>query len=420
MSERQVIEAGIRDGKKKSEIAREIGVDKSTVGKEISLHRKKTAQRTYPIDCAKFPKCKSKDLCQGGGKFECAEYVPFRCSRRDRSPGACNGCASFSKCHYEKFMYKAQDAEHEYKELLSDSRIGENLTTSEAKEIADILSPLLAQGQSPYQILQNHPELKICEKTIYNYLEQGTLHEFGLGPLNLRRQVSRKISKKTSANYKKRKDHRYLIGRKYADFRMYMEEHTDSVITEMDTVYNDITNGPFIQTFSIRGTGLLLGFLHEGKTAQEMKDGVDTLENILGKALFETLVEVLLTDRGSEFTLANECEFRSDGTRRTHLFYCDPMQSGQKGRLENKHEMLRYICPKHTDLRNIGLISQNALNLALSHINSVPVKSLNGKSPLQFIAFMYPELLAKLNDFGIYSIEPDKVILKPDLLRLRK
>ncbi len=36
-------------------------------------------------------------------------------------------------------------------------------------------------------------------------------------------------------------------------------------------------------------------------------------------------------------------EKRDDGTRRTRVFYCDPMQSGQKGSLENMHRELRYI-----------------------------------------------------------------------------
>ena len=148
-----------------------------------------------------------------------------------------------------------------------------------------------------------------------------------------------------------------------------------------------------------------------------MKNGIDQLEQLLGKELFEKLVEVLITDRGSEFVMAKESEFRADTSRRTHLFYCDPMQSGQKGRLENKHEMLRYICPKATDLKALGLTNQAALNLALSHINSTPVKILNDKTPLEYVEFMYPELFEKLQKFGITKIDPDSVVLTPRLLR---
>jgi len=34
------------------------------------------------------------------------------------------------------------------------------------------------------------------------------------------------------------------------------------------------------------------------------------------------------------------------GKSRTRLFYCDPMASWQKGRLEKNHEFIRYIIPK--------------------------------------------------------------------------
>ncbi len=71
-------------------------------------------------------------------------------------------------------------------------------------------------GLSPYAILQAHPELDICEKTLYNYIEQGVLHEIsGLCAMDLRRQVSRRLPKKRQHEYKKREDRRFLIGRTY-------------------------------------------------------------------------------------------------------------------------------------------------------------------------------------------------------------
>ena len=93
------------------------------------------------------------------------------------------------------------------------------------------------------------------------------------------------------------------------------------------------------------------------------------------------------------------------------------MQSGQKGSLENNHVSLRYILPKGTDLRALGLTGQPALNLALSHVNSAPVEKLGGKSPLELADFMYHDLYEKLEAFGIRQIEKDSIILKPYLLK---
>lgn len=122
-------------------------------------------------------------------------------------------------------------------------------------------------------------------------------------------------------------------------------------------------------------------------------------------------MHILLTDRGAEFSAADAIETGADGTRRTRVFYCDPMQSGQKGSLENKHIELRYILPKGTNLYASGLTDQDSLNTVLSHVNSAPVEKLGGKSPLDVAEFMYHDLFEKFETFGLHKIEKDKVVL---------
>ncbi len=82
----------------------------------------------------------------------------------------------------------------------------------------------------------------------------------------------------------------------------------------MDTVYNNESTGPFIQTFKFVNTGVIFGILHDNKTASSMKEGVDLLEKILGSDIFRKYVHILLTDRGSEFVYADGMENSSDGT----------------------------------------------------------------------------------------------------------
>ena len=414
LEERRIILVGIINGSTKTAIAETIGKDKSTVGKEIKARRTLTHKCKMPLECNNYRKCVYGRQCTA----DCPEYEAFRCSRRDRSPGACNGCENWSHCRFNKYQYCPEDAQADYRTTLVDSRQGVNLTVQEAKDMASVIGPLLKQGQSPYQIVTDHPELGISEKTLYNYIEGEVFHEIaGITVTDLRRQVSRKISKKKSNEYKKREDRKYLHGRLYKDYKQYMEDNPDVFVTQMDTVYNDETNGPFIQTFKFVCVGVLFAIYHERKTALSMKQGVDLLETILGKELFRKYVHVLLTDRGTEFSAADAMEMDADGLRRTRVFYCDPMQSGQKGTLENTHIELRYILPKGTDLRNLGLIDQDSLNLVISHVDSAPVEKLGGKSPLDVADFMYHDLFEKLTNFGIQNIEKDKIILKPYLLK---
>ncbi len=415
--ERRIIETGIRNGSTKTAIAKIIGKDNSTVGKEIKLHRKLKFKSTLPRQCANYKYCKYKRACFAA----CEDFVQFCCKRRDRSPGACNGCKNRSSCRFDKYYYDPAEAEHEYKMTLVDSRSGYNITTQEAKALGEKIQPLLKQGLSPYSILQAHPEINLSEKTLYTYIENKVFEGLAdIGPMDLRRQVGRKISRQKANTYKKREDRRYLIGRTYKDYQAYMAENPGKSVNQMDTVYNDVTNGPFIQTFKFVDVGLLFALYHEEKTSDTMKKGVDQLETILGTEVFRKYTHVLLTDRGGEFAAADAMEMDADGLRRTRVFYCDPMQSGQKGTLENNHIELRYILPKETDLKKIGLVDQDALNTVLSHVNSIPIEKFGGKTPFDIAEFIYPDLYEKLIAFGLCKIPADNLVLKPSLLKDRR
>ena len=383
LAERQIIETGISHGSTKAAIAKTLGKDKSTISKEIKSHRLKSFSASYPIDCSLFPKCKDKKT--PACSTQCPSYIKFSCKRRDRSPGACNGCEAYHRCHYDKYRYSASKANDEYRDSLVNTRIGVNATLSQIKQLGLLIKPLLAQGQSVYAILQ--------------------------------RQVRRKLSKKKAVQYSPGKDRSYLKGRTHKDFIEFMEMNPDASIVEMDTVYNDGSNGPFLQTFKFLNYDFLFCVYHQQKTSENMLEGILYLETILGEALFNEEVMVLKTDRGSEFVLADSVEIRKDGTRRTRLFYCDPMASWQKGSLENVHLLIREICPKQVDLYALGLDSQEKANLISSHINSYNKKKLNNKTSFSVLRFFNSEMANRFLSYGLTEIPHDQVTLKPHLLK---
>lgn len=412
VQERIIIEKGIENGSTKAAIALTIGKDKSTVGKEIKKHRELVHKSSYKINCANMKNCSHNHVCDN-----CADFKPFTCNRRDRSPGACNGCSKYTHCRYDKYRYKADFSHKKYREDLVDSRTGINMSYEECKAMADIIVPLIEAGHSPYHIVTNHPELNISEKTLYNYIENGIFREFGLLDIDLRIKTKRKITKKASNKYKKREDKKYLNGRTYDDFINYTAENKNLSVVEMDTVYNNGSTGPFMQTFKFLDYSFMFIVYQEEKTAKSMVEGVDFLEKILGKDLFSEEVAIIKTDRGSEFCDAEGFEKEENESRRTRIFYCDPMASGQKGSLENNHKEIRYICPKENDLKDLGLNSQEKANLIVSHINSQSKEHLKGKSPLEVMEFMNPALYQKFKDFGIERINKDNIVLKPYLLK---
>lgn len=413
LEERIIIFTGLKNESTFTAIGDTLGKDNSTIGKEVKLHRFPKYVFKLPLECTNFKKCRHNRKCT----VDCPDYVKFTCKRRDRSPGVCDGCSNYNSCRFTKYSYDPVKAHNSYREELVDSRSGVNMTSGEAKKMAEEIKPMLDKGLSPYAI-QKEKNLGICEKTLYNYIDDGIFSNWGINNACLRQKTSRKISKPKKGQFKKREDHKFLIGRTYNDYVEFVNENPDATIVQMDTVYNDGSNGPFIQTFKFISYGFLFGIYHDEKTAEEMLSGLYTLEKIIGFSLLSKEANLLVTDRGSEFYSAYKFEITDNGEVRTRVFYCDPMCSWQKGGLENMHKELRYILPKGTDLRAMGLVSQEALNLALSHINSAIKEGLHHRSPFQVMKFFNPELAQKFADFGISEVEnADDIILRPYLLK---
>ena len=412
LSDRIIIEKELYNNSSRVSIADILSMDSSSICKEIKHHaflkpfsRSGTPTRgTY--DCVYIKQCGFLSFCPN----TCSNRVPIPCKRKDSPSGVCNGCDKKSSCKLTKKFYEAQRAQMEYEYTLKDSRIGWNISYSEMKALTDILKPLLEKGQSISHILMTHPTIKYCEKTIYNYIEQGACEPFGISNIHLRLKLRRKQIKKKCV-YKPRKDKRYLKGRTYKDFEHYMLKHPNASLVEMDTVYNDASSGPFIQTFQFVNYHFMMGRFHTTKTSDDMYNGLYNIYQTLGEADFKALFHVILTDRGSEFVCAEEME--NLGCR---VFYCDPMASCQKPHVENNHNLFRYICPNEVDLKKLGLHSQNDVDLIFSHINSYARKSLMGKSPIEVFHFFHSKsrILEKLE---IKEIDSENIDLTPNLIK---
>ena len=404
LDDRKKIEEGIEKGLRKFEIAKLVNKSPSTITKEIKKNRKLKPRNMYnsPDKCIHLKDCK---VCIS----RCKDYEEEPCYRRDRFIGACNNCPNIRKCKLDKYFYTAKVANQNYQYTLKDSREGVNLNTTELRNLAHILAPLIEQGQSIYQILESHPEITQCAKTIYTYIEMGLFRDWGITNLSLKRKVKRKIKNK---KLKKRSESADYTGRKYEDYIKFIEENPNVPTTEMDTVYNN-ANGPYIQTFIFEHTGLMIGILHSEKTAISMASSLDRFQDILEDD-YSKLFSLILTDRGSEFSKPQLFEINHEtGEIRTNIFYCDPQTPSQKPHVENNHNFVREILPNGMSWTKL---TQEKVDLMFSHINSVPRQSLGGKTPYETFSFFYgTEILNKLN---IQKIAKDKVTLKPYLLKL--
>lgn len=408
LEERKIIQSGIENGGTKADIARTIGKDATTVAKEIRKHREFKPRNTFnrPVLCARIKICSTRSCVK-----KCELYEAPKCSRRDKSPGACNKCPSGQKCRMDKYYYNAHSADKAYRHELSDCREGVNLTTKERDAIGEIIAPLLRQGQSVHQILSAHPEIAQSQRTIYNYIDAGHFKEQGVDYFSLKEKVNRKPHK---AKLKKRKEPANYNNRRYADFLRFRDEHPETPVVEMDTLYNN-PSGPYLQSFIFERTGFMIGFIHTDKTSASMAGSFDTLQLRLGDEIFSRMFPLILTDRGSEFEKFSLFEQDSNGDSRLNIFYCDPMQSSQKPHVENGHNYVRDIIPNGHPLNNL---TQDDINLMFSHINSTPRRSLGGKSPFEVFSFLYGSHVPTL--LNIAEVRRDDIILKPWLIYNKK
>ena len=157
---------------------------------------------------------------------------------------------------------------------------------------------------------------------------------------------------------------------------------------------------------------LFLAFLMNRCTKGAVHLVFDRLEKRMGTYEFASVFEYILTDRGSEFGDPDALETGVNGIQRSSIYYCDPMQSGQKGGLEQAHTMLRMILPKGTCFE---FLTQWDINLIVSHINSTPRESLGGRTPYSVALETLGEEV--LNAFQLRPIAPDEVNLTPKLIR---
>lgn len=424
LQDRIYIQNELSKGSSFKDIARFLCKDPTTISKEVKSRRlsdwwhKGTFYNAHNF-CVHRYHCKKKNAC---GKIvlcgvkcascptcnqTCPDFEKERCNRLDRAPYVCNGCTKLiNHCTIaHKYNYNAKAADRKYRETLSDSRSGISLSRHELRLKDKVISPLIAQGQSPYQIITNHPELDVSVRTVYTYLDMGLF-------------TSRNIDLKRKVKFKPRKVHKTQIsdrkvftGRTYSDFS---ELHLDSFV-EMDTVHSSNDSAKTLLTFFFTREKLFLAFLMNRNTEGAVRLVFDRLEKRLGTYEFLSLFEHILTDRGSEFGDPDSLETGITGFQRSNIYYCDPMRSGQKGGIEQAHTMLRMVLPKKTSFE---FLTQWDVNLIVSHINSTPRESLNGRTPYSVAKETFGEEVLKA--FQLREIDPDEVHLTPKLIRFNR
>lgn len=423
LSQRLEIEKALLVGESFATIARKLDKDPSTISKEIRKHSRVKERKNpdfAPIPCNNRKGCKIRYLCDDLCGTSCAickkpnfkciyicpSYEPKTCGKLKKPPYVCNGCGKRVNCLMEMKVYSAKYAYDTYRERLISSREGINQTPASIIKIDELVSPLIKKGQSIAHIYAHHAEEIGCSRrTLYNYLDQSVLTARNL---DLRRRV--KYKKRRTSTRTSVKDRTYRKGRNYSDFQKLIKEEPSLNVVEMDVV-EGIKGGKVFLTMMFRNCSLMLIFLLESKTQDEVERVFNEMMFVLGVEEFEKLFPVILTDGGSEFQNPDALENSRYSGKRTSIYYCDPYSSWQKGMLEKNHEYIRLVLPKGTSFNDLN--HQDVMILQ-NNINSEARDSLNGCSPFKLSQLLLDKNLHEA--LNLIEIAPDDVFLRPELL----
>lgn len=299
MTDRIKIEALRKAGHSVIEVAKQIGVHRSTVYNELKrgqyMHRNSdyTEELRYSPDIAQR-KCEENLKVRGtqlkiGNDLEYANYIESRIADNDYSPAAVLG------------ELKAQGREREFK-------------------------------------------TKICVTTLYSYIDKGIFLRISNKDLPVKKNRKRGYHKL------QRVQKRANAGTSIEKRPEEIEKREEFGHWEMDSVIGQ--RGKSKNTLLVlteRKTRNEIIFKLPDHTAESVVAAVNRLEKKWGD-LFKSVFQTITVDNGTEFSACSELEKSVlDNGKRTKLYYCHPYSSWERGTNEVTNKLIRRHVPKGTD-----------------------------------------------------------------------
>lgn len=332
------------------EMADVLGVDASTISKEIKRNR--------------FLDKKGSVLNQV-------------CKHTLRFPYVCNGCAKkYNVCPFTQLRYDAKKAQSAADFRLVSTRQGLNMTPEEYKLLDETIKEGVNDGQSIYHIIKSNPELKVSVPNAYRLINT---HQLSTKRMDLPYAVRYK-KRKALKQYEYKENHRIdRTNRKYIDFLAFQFNHPSLFHVQMDFLGKIKTDKKSILTLTIPGLHYVILFLVESPNSKKVLDIFNQLELVLTTKMFTKVFPFILTDRDPCFSQFDHVETSlNTGERRTHLFYCDSFNSSQKANVEQMNKQLRKFFPKGKSIDHHTIEEVNDINRI---INKSRISSLSGASP---------------------------------------
>lgn len=300
-ADRIKIEALLKEGLSKAKIAAHLGVHRSTIYNELKRgeyeHRNSdwTTEIRYSQDIAQ-EKAEENLKVRGtqlkiGNDIAYANYIEDKIVNEDYSPAAVLG------------------------ELKAQGREGEFNTT-------------------------------VCVATLYSYIDKGVFLKLTNKDLPVKKNKKR--------GYKKvrKQQARAAAGDSIEKRPEEIDKREEFGHWEMDSVIGKrgISKNVLL-VLTERKTRDEIIFKLPDHTDEAVVAALDRLERRYGSDMFKQIFKTITVDNGSEFADVNGLErsILEEGEKRTHLYYCHPYSSWERGTNEVTNKMVRRKVPKGTN-----------------------------------------------------------------------
>lgn len=249
--------------------------------------------------------------------------------------------------------YSPDIAHDKYEENLKSKggalKIGNDIKLAnyiEDKIINDDYSPAAVLGELKAQGKEGEFAVTICVTTLYSYIDKGIFLR-----LTNKNLPVKKNEKRTYKKVKKQQA-RAAAGDSIEKRPEKIDEREEFGHWEMDSVIGKrgVSKNAML-VLTERKTRNEIIFKLPDHTDEAVVAALDRLENKWGADMFKQVFKTITVDNGSEFADAEGLQrsILNEGEKRTQVYYCHPYSSWERGTNEVTNKMVRRKVPKGTN-----------------------------------------------------------------------
>lgn len=278
----------------------------------------------------------------------------------------------------EYIIYQADVAQRRHDENCS--RKGIQIKMKNDSDFTQYVEHLLLnEHYSPYAVLcqiaidNRRFKTNVCFKTLYNYIHKGLFCNVSIHTLPMPRKTAKK------GKIQRRRGYKSVRGVSIEQRPETANERAEYGHWEMDSVVSGRNGTGGLLVLTERMTRDEYVFQMKSVSNDEVVKNIDQLERALSPAVFREKFKTITCDNGSEFLDFTRVEQSciNKGVLRTHVYFCHPYSSYERGSNENGNKLIRRWFPKGCD---ISQYNEEYTEYVQLWMNDYPRKILGGIS----------------------------------------